>query len=333
MLMEYGSRGPEVMEKKFAEDIYDSLPTVETGIEIPKAATSRLGAGKDTTLNISVQERLGREGWDFDILKLVRVGDFMFNRSGEVFEILEIKKGKIRVRNRETKAETEIIAQPMNVRTKEYSYGLRNSKLTKRIKVYDAVFRNNSLDTQGFIDDIVSSIPAACMEVFDEIQIHQKDSSKAGHFRTESSIFSDRRVLALYIDRDESSPQNAIETTFHELGHAIAKYLKGTTNPGEVWKRAMLADGNSVSEYAAKTRYPKLKDAGEVEDFADSVMMYLATDGAKTTQTQPLRTFCDNRFELLDQVFQDLSARQRENTVSRLAGRISRQPGALDKKS
>ena len=334
MSMDYNPRRPEVMKQRFAEDIYDSLPVVETGVEIPRVSATRLASGKDAILNISSRERLGREGWDMDILKLAQKGNLIFNRSGEVYEILEINKGILRVKDRETGTESEIVAQPRNIKAKEYSYNLRNgSRHSRKIKVYDAAFKDDSLDTSGLIDSIVGSIPAQCMEVFDEIQIHPQNTDKAGNFKAEASLFSDRKVLTLYIDQDNLSMKDVIETTYHEIGHAIARYLKGTINPGEVWKHAMTADGNNVSEYSVRTKYPKLHDAGETEDFADSVMMYLATDGAKTTQTRTLRDFCNRRFQILDQIFQDLSARQNDSAVSKLAGRVLRQLSALDKKS
>ncbi len=202
-------------------------------------------------------------------------------------------------------------------------------KHSKKIKVYDSVYKDRSLDTSEFIDSVVGSIPAACMEVFDEIEIHPQNVGKAGAFRAEPSLFSDRKVLALYVGEEGYSAKEARETIYHELGHAIAKYFRGTTNPGERYKQAMQADGNAISEYASKTRYPKQNDNGEIEDFADAVMMYLATDGAKSDQARALRDFCKNRFQKLDKIFTDLLARQSLGKLASLKRKISKPAGSL----
>lgn len=330
---------PEVPKKQYAENIYSRLPEVETGLDIPRVSAARLTTGKDTRLKLSVTERLGRDGWDPKHLAGSRKGDLVFHRTGDVFEVTEVKKGRMRIKEVGTGMEGEIIAQPINVRAHEYSYNLRdNSKHSKKIKVFDTIYKDKSLETTEFIDELVKSIPAQCMDVFDEIEIHRMGSDKAGHFRAEQSMFSDRNVLALYVSDDlifnKTYPIKAvIETLYHELGHAIAKKIKGKVHPGKKWKQAMSADGNSVSEYADKTRYPRKsekdeEDTGEIEDFAESVMMYLGTDGAKGDKTRALRDFCRNRFQKLDEVFEDLSKRQNASFIRK---RVFKQPNSLEK--
>lgn len=322
---------PEVPKQKYAQDVFERLSEVETGVEVPRVSATRLSSGKDATLNLSIREKLGREGWDLDSLKTARTGSVVVNQTGEVFEVLEVKKGIIKIKDSETGMEGEIVAQPRSLRVHEYSYNLRdNSKHSKKIKVYDSVYKDHSLDTSDFIDSVVSSIPAVCTEVFDEIEIHPQKVGKAGAFRAEPSLFSDRRVLALYVGEQGYSAEEARKTIYHELGHAIARYLRGTTNPGERWKQTMQADGNDVSEYAAKTRYPKQNDTGEIEDFADTVMMYLATDGAKSDQARALRDFCKNRFQKLDEILTDLLAQQSSGRLASLKRKISKPAGSLE---
>ena len=91
----------------------------------------------------------------------------------------------------------------------------------------------------------------------------------------------------------------------------------------------MDADGGHISEYASKTRYPKLKDTGEVEDFADSFMMYVATDSAQEDKVKPLRDLRKNSFTKLDEVFEELAARQASGRLGNLKRRIFKSSGAL----
>ncbi len=127
MSLERISNSPEVPKQRYAQDIFEHLPEVETGVQIPRISATRLSSGKDATLNLPVREKLGREGWDLDNLKVARAGDVVINRTGKVFEVVEIKKGTIRIRNSETGMEGEIVAQSRSLRVHEYSYNLRDN--------------------------------------------------------------------------------------------------------------------------------------------------------------------------------------------------------------
>lgn len=309
----------EIPQRRYAETIFESLSPIEIGIDIPRVSATRLSSGKAVEVKLSVKEKLGREGWDYQGLSQTRKGDVLRNYSGELFEVLATTRGKIRIKNHETNMESEIVAQSRTIRAHEYAYVLRdNVQHSRKVKVYDTVYRDASVDTSEFIDTVIQSIPAQCMDLFDEIHIHKESSDTAGSFRAEPSLFSDRNVLTIYVSEEGYVPARAIKTLYHELGHAIVKHLKGTTNPGKVWKRCMTADGYSVSEYADKKKYPERGDDGEIEDIADSVMMYLATDGAKRDQARPLRDFCSNRFAKLDNIFEELQRRQGGGVFSRL---------------
>ncbi len=325
------SKSPEVPKRKYAEDIFDQLPEVEVGVEIPRVSITRLTAGKAVSLSLSVAENLGRQGWDVDSLKTTGKGDLVINqRTGEVYVVVEVQKGMLKIREHETGMEGAIVARPRSLKAHEYLYSIRTDLgLSKKVKVYDAVYLDHSLETGEFMDGVAGSIPAPCMDVFDEIQVHPQSTEKAGVFKTESALFSERRVLSAYVNDSGHSIDGVRETIYHELGHAIAKYLKGKVNPGEKWKQAMREDGNEVSKYAAKTRYPKQNDNGEIEDFAEAVMMYLATDGAKEGRARVLRDFCKSRFQKLDEVFAELLVRQNSSRLDALKRRLLKPIGSL----
>lgn len=321
------SRNPK---KRYAEEIYASLPEFEPGVNIPRVYPTLLVGGKDTKIQLSIADRLGHEGWDADQVSGSRIGSLLQHRNGDVYEVTAVNKRdkRLEIRNRSERGlEGAIIAAPMALSAHEYVYKLRdNAGHSKKIKVFDTVIKRRDLRTSEFINTLVSAIPAQCMEVFDEIQIHRQNT-KAGSFRAEPSLTSERRILNLYVSEDlrfvedaEYPTQEAIETLYHELGHAIVKYLKGSTHPGRRWRKAMEASGNSVSEYASKTRYSRRKgskedDHGEVEDIAETFRFYFATDGAKVLQAQPLREFVRPRFEELDEAMDYLGNRKNDSLL------------------
>jgi hypothetical protein len=334
------SNGIEIRnpQKRYAEDVYASLPEVEAGLDLARVHPTLLSGPKEAKVHMSVSERLGREGWNPDQITGARKGTLLHHRNGEVFEVTSIDNGARRLGIKNTDAndmEGAILAAPRVLKAKEYDYRLNGqNRNSKKIKVIDTVFKNRDTRTVEFINTILKAIPAQCMQVFDEIQIHTQ-SIKDGSFRVEPSLTSRKGVINLYIDQNlefsdaEIYPtQEVIETLYHELGHAIVNYLKGTTHPGKAWKKCMDESNNDVSAYAAKTRYNKRQknddqDRGEIEDIAESFRLYFATDGAKTTRTQPLREFCSPRFEKLDEVMEDLSSMQRKGAITKLFTRSS----------
>ena len=322
----------ETRTPRYAESIFESLPETEIGKEIPRAYVTRLTTGKDAELKLSAQESVERQGWNAEAVSRARKGDTLINLSGQVFEVVGGDKRQLHIRGAESDEEGTIVFGPQAVKGHEYMYQLRTGEKTKKIPVHDATYKDRSLDTSDFIDNIMASVPAQCLDVFDEIRILKMETaSKAGKFKAEPSLLSNTRSITLYVDADGYPTQETIQTFYHELGHAIAKYVKGNVNPGARWKKAMDADGNSVSEYSAKTRYPDKGDHGEIEDLADTIMMYLATDGAKTPATKTLRDFCQNRFKKLDEVFEDLAKRQSDGIIGGLTRRISRPSGPLER--
>jgi len=317
---------PENPRKQYAEEIFDRLPEAEIGVDIPRVHSRLLKGGSDTKLKLSAAERMSREGWNPQLVAGTQKGDLISNSiSGEVFEVGDISKARKKVRNPENGNEGLIVAEPIRIAAQEYVYELSdNSRHSKKIKVYDTVYKNRSLATQEFFDSLVKSIPAGCMEVFDEIAIHKLTSGTGGLFRTEGSLFSDKGIIHLYVNENlffkegEYPIRGATEILYHELWHAVVKYLKGSINPGEQWRSTMRSSGKLVSQYAEKKRYPQQNDRdGEVEDIADSGKMYFATDGANTDKTRQLREFVAPRFEKLDGVMGQLKKRQNMNRVMR----------------
>jgi len=322
----------EARTPRYAEQIFESLPAMEIGTEIRRAAATRLTTGKDAKLKLSAGESVERQGWSAGAVLRARKGDALINRSGQAFKVVSGDKKHLRIRDAESGEEGTIAFEPRAIPAHEYTYQLRGEGKTKELPVYDSVYKDHSLDTTDFIDSIMSAVPAQCLEVFDEVRIVRLETSaKGGQFKAEPSLLANIKSITLYVEADGYPAQETIRTFYHELGHAIAKHLKDDVNPGKRWRRAMQADGNSVSEYSSKARYPDKGDHGEIEDFADSVMLYLATDGAKTPATKTLRDFCQNRFQKLDEVFEDLLERQKGGVVGGLKRRVLKSPGVLDR--
>lgn len=337
MLNQRSHDNPEYHRQRYVEDIFETLPPVEMGVDIPRVYLSRLATGKDSKLKLSVKEALGRDGWDFDHITKAGKGGVVIHETGDEFEVLEVKKGRMKIRNTETGDLGEIVAQERTIPAQEYIYKISDKeKNSKKITVYDTVYKDRSIETSEFIDSMVASIPTQCMDVFDEIQIHRRSGGQTGESKIEPSMFSNRRVISLYVGEDGYPTEVAKQTFYHELGHAIVKYLKnGSAHPGKKWRDAMVADGNVVSEYAEKKRYSKEnhrgndEDLGEVEEFAEIAKFYFALDGAKTDKTQPIRDCAKNRFRKFDEVLEDLERKKRLGVVGKLKSHLYEQTGAL----
>ncbi|MBI4135860.1 hypothetical protein HY477_03950 [Candidatus Uhrbacteria bacterium] len=317
---------------RYAENIFESLPAMEIGTAMQRAAATRLSTGKDTKLKLSATEAVERQGWSADAVLRARKGDALINRSGQVFEVVSGDKKRLQIRDAESGEGGAIVFEPRAIQAQAYTYQLSGGGKTKKLRVYDSVYKDRSLDTTDFLDSIMSAVPAQCLDVFDEIRIvRMETTAKGGQFKAEPSLLANTKSITLYVEEGGYPTKETLRTFYHELGHALARYLKGDVHPGAKWKKAMEADKNSVSEYSAKTRYPRKGDQGEIEDFADTVMMYLATDGAKTPATKTLRDFCQNRFQKLDEVFEDLASRQGSGIIGDLTRRLSKPSGPLDK--
>ena len=87
-------------KKRYAEEIFESLPEVEMGSEIPKVSLTRLAAGKDAELKLSAREYLERQGWDVDSLAGAGKGSLILHAgSGTFYEVLEVQKGRMKIKD------------------------------------------------------------------------------------------------------------------------------------------------------------------------------------------------------------------------------------------
>lgn len=282
---------------------------------IKRVNVTRLSDGEETKLHLTSSDLLRRDGWTYESIKKARKGELVFNISGEIFDVLEVKKYQLKIRNHETGEEGFINCEPRNIKAYKYRYEIRDSMgKTKNITVYDIAYKDGSLDTCEFIDEIVAALPAQHLNAVDEIRIDKDNSEASGIFREEPGLFSNTKMINLYVDNQGYNIQSVLENLYHELGHALIAALNGSTHPGKKWKQAMEADGNEISEYSAKTKYPKQGDNGEIEDVAETVRLYLSTDGARTPKYASLRQSCENRFRIIDELLENPVLQQRANT-------------------
>jgi hypothetical protein len=304
------------------EDMLVGPPVGAEGRFVERVGISRIETGKETILSLSVTDNLTRQGWDPKMVRSAETGDYLYNvvgegflvtdRSADAVDIVELKDGKpgeisgcIELRGRTVKAQ-------------EYRYLTQSRDGQKRkIRIYDLVFKDRSLDASDLLDDVAASLPAQYLDCVDEIWIERK-SQDAGKTRQEISPFSKKNVIVLCIDPDDVSDANKAElkkTLYHELGHSIIKMLnKGNVHPGATWKKAMEKDGTTMSTYAAKQRYPGMyegmPDNGEIEDVAEAFCAYFASDGAHDDKYRGVRAATEARFEIIEKIGQFMERRR-----------------------
>lgn len=321
-------------KKKFVMDEFPVMLVGKEAEHVKRTSVSVLSSGKDTTVRLRPSDRITREGWDDEHVFLAQKGDILMNFDGgdldqSMFEVTEVKRGVVHVRNLKDGYVAHISTTPRDVKAHEYRFRVSDS-LNKRseIKVYDMVFKDRSLKTTEFLFDLVAALPAQHFNSVKEIRIDKEGgrfSSGSGKFRTESSLLVSDGVLTLYltpelVEEDPIPIGVILGTLYHELGHAIAAAIRGNPHPGPKWTGAMKVDGNELSHYASKTRYKRLygglKDQGEIEDFAEAVALYLSSDGARDIRYKKLREACRNRFEFLDDLFDNRVYQEVMNTHS-----------------
>jgi|GEM_PF-4584499 len=302
--------------KKFVEDSLKLTNISGKDAEnIKKVNVTRLSSGEEMKLQLTSSDILRRDGWHYESVKNAEKGSLVFNITGEIFEVLEVKKYQLKIKNHETGEEGFIDFEPRKIKAHKYRYEITDVMgKTKEISIYDLVYRDKSLDTCEFIDDLVAALPAQHLNAVDEIRLDKENMEAGGIFREAPGLISNTKTINLYLDSDGYNLDDTLETLYHELGHALISSLNGNPHPGKKWKQAMEADGNEISEYSAKTKYPKKGDHGEIEDVAETIRLYLSTDGAKSPQYATLRKSCENRFKILDELFENPIHQQRANT-------------------
>ncbi len=275
--------GPEVIRQSFVEDLVKTEAIGKEGEEIRRVVIAeRLAQGKKTRVKLTSLDLLRKSGWDTDEIANAFVGCTLTNIRGEEFRVTSEKKEPIEICNIETGQQGYIDYAPRDVPAHKYEYRVsdRNGKL-KIITVYDLVFKDNSTETSELIDNLIQAIPAQHFDAIDEIRIDRDNLNVKGVFRDDSGLVG-KNIINLYVNSDNPSLKLILETLYHEIGHAIAKALNGNSHPGPKWKKAMDVDGKDISLYSATKRYKnkksKAQDHGEIEDFAETMKLYLMTD-------------------------------------------------------
>ena len=113
-----------------------------------------------------------------------------------------------------------------------------------------------------------------------------------GSYASKAEGTSIDRLVNIFPAGLETKDDRLIGTVIHEMGHTKATEVFGGTKPGEVWAKAMDADGGKpITNYGGKNHD---------EDFAEAIRMYVETKGgiADFQYRQKYR----NRFELIDQI-------------------------------
>lgn len=281
----------------------------------------------DDKFEMSSADMIRLQGFRPDAVAKRGVGEPLWDIYGEAYIITEKTKTEVKIKSYEDETRTGVIyIAPMKMPGKKYTFTLGDSVgQSKKLEVHDMAFNHDdSLKTSDFINNLVRAIPAQHFGSVDVIRIHRENGERDGCFREPAGFFTSQKVIDIYVNPDHDSNPfwAALQTLYHELGHGIASSICGDVNPGPKWRQAMESDANNISEYSAKTRYERPKgkphDHGEIEDFAETVRLYLRTDGAKASNCSALRAACRYRFAILDELFGNSVYQSQVGTWQRL---------------
>lgn len=147
------------------------------------------------------------------------------------------------------------------------------------------------------INDIVAYFPADFVTTCERIVINPKNfsGSRSTYATAEAGNVETgvRPTIDFYPAGLSRKGSVILDTAWHELGHLIvARYFSADCMPPNRWMDAIVRDGDFVSYYA---------QTNVKEDFAETVMKYIATDGGATDPA--LRQRFAERFKLLDDIF------------------------------
>lgn len=330
MVVDDPRRREVVSSKKYAEDSFNGRVVGEEGRHIRHVCPALLSGEVQCRLSLTSVDLLVRDGWDAKEVLSSSVGDTLKLITGQKFRVVAIDGRRKEIHITEIGEgsrmdmegqEGRICFAPRSVKAKRYVYQARDvNEKKKNITIYDLTLGDDESKNgiNEFINELMKALPIQLIHCFDEIRISNEAATQDGSFKTEEGVLIDNNVINLHVDPwnmgDPYYRKLMLRTFYHELGHALAKHLMGSPHPGRKWKRAMTSDGNFISKYSELMKYAKIpQDSGEVEDFACTMELYLASDGA-VDREGGLRTACQARFELMDQVFQDLiSERSQRN--------------------
>lgn len=144
-----------------------------------------------------------------------------------------------------------------------------------------------ALQTPEQIRDIVAAMPEAYIGSCAKMRF----DSNPYAYQEAAATAGDGRITfyPCYHEEDAASRQNI---DWHELGHLIAETHYGRFVPDQEWNRAIQADAAVISDYA---------HVNMMEDFAETVMLYVMSDGGRLDPT--MRKNFTARFAILDKIF------------------------------
>ena len=150
-------------------------------------------------------------------------------------------------------------------------------------------------ESDAIIGEMIRSTPINHLGAIHEIHLTPQCGRSYGLHNVPTR--GDRRritVQAFYGFQGEK-PSVTPGAFHHEFGHGIVHTLTGEVDPGEKWQAAMEA---SLAKVASG--YSRLN---RIEDFPETVRLYLSADGAMTPENAELRRFLEPRFDILDRIF------------------------------
>lgn len=200
-----------------------------------------------------------------------------------------------------------------------HTYQLSYPKLNHKIRVVIPTLKNGERDTKSldWIQYALANLPADGIQNLELVRINtvaNKWDSYWGETYKKPwmpKFFAKRMFTSAAtggsktIDVFPAGKSSDMVNLFrHELGHLIAEGKYGSTMPDGVWKAAMARDGAAVSSYAKNS---------EAEDFAETVMYYLLSEGGTHDSTlfKPMHKKFAARFALLDEYFKVNPAEKR----------------------
>jgi hypothetical protein len=150
------------------------------------------------------------------------------------------------------------------------------------------------------IEKALRESPVSLFDGVDQVLVNPKDAQVdrigvilGGLHASKAEGTSKGRLVNIFPAGLQTKDNRLIGTVIHEMGHTKSTSIFGSTDPGELWAKAIADDNKgSITRYGGKNND---------EDFAEAIRMYVETRGG--IADFQYREKYKNRFEIIDQIF------------------------------
>ena len=153
---------------------------------------------------------------------------------------------------------------------------------------------HQDIDVLEKMEFILKNLPSIALKEVKVIRVHSPSVVSLNNKSNLATFTSLLKTIDIFAPKllHNLSLRDMLDLFQHEIGHAMALAYYGSIFPDEHWVKAIEVDNTMVSSYG---------QTDTKEDFAEAMMVYLATEGGTQDILHQRGTFF-HRFKILDEI-------------------------------